>query len=81
VDSVSPCFIATFVFLIGARALVGNQNKRALKVGLSFCLAVFVAYLLFGLGLLTVLQVSGVAHTFSLLVGSIAFLTGILSLK
>jgi len=81
VDSISPCSIAILVFLIGARVLVANQKKRALKVGLSFCLSVFIAYLLFGLGLLTVIQVAGFSGIFSLLVGLFALLAGIFYLK
>lgn len=81
VDAVSPCSIAILVFLIGARVLVVNHKKRALKVGLAFCLSVFIAYFLFGLGLFTVVQVSGFSNAFSLLVGLIAVLAGILYLK
>jgi len=80
IDSLSPCSIAILVFLIGARALT-DQKKRILKVGLSFCLAVFVAYLLFGLGFLALVQVSGFSHIFSLLVGLVAILAGIFYLK
>jgi hypothetical protein len=43
VDSVSPCSIATLVFLIGARVLVANRRKRAMRVGLAFSLSVFIA--------------------------------------
>lgn len=81
VDAISPCSIAMLVFLIGARMLVANRRKRALKVGLTFCLSVFIAYFLFGLGLLTVVQVSGFSGTFSLLVGLVAVLSGIFYLK
>jgi cytochrome c biogenesis protein CcdA/glutaredoxin len=81
VDSINPCAIAILVFLIGARVLVTNQKKRALKVGLSFCLSVFVAYFLFGMGLLTVVQLGGFSGIFSLLVGLFAVLVGILSFK
>ena len=81
VDAISPCSIAILIFLIGARVLVANRRKRALNVGLAFCLSVFVAYFLFGLGLLTVVQVSGFSSIFSLLVGLVAVLAGIFYLK
>lgn len=81
VDAINPCSIAILVFLIGARVLISNQRKRALKVGLSFCLSIFIAYFLFGLGLLTVVQVSGFSGTFSMLVGLVALLSGIFYLK
>ena len=81
VDAISPCSIAILVFLIGARVLVANRRKKALKVGLAFCLSVFIAYFLFGLGLFTVVQVSGFSGIFSLLVGLVAVLAGIFYLK
>lgn len=81
VDAVSPCSIAILVFLIGARVLVADRRKRALKVGLAFCLSVFVAYFLFGLGLFAVVQVSGFSGIFSLLVGLVAVLAGVFYLK
>ena len=81
IDSISPCSIAILVFLIGARVLVADRRKRALKVGLAFCLSVFIAYFLFGLGLFTVVQVGGFSGIFSLLVGSVAVLAGVFYLK
>ncbi|MDH5450806.1 MAG: right-handed parallel beta-helix repeat-containing protein [Candidatus Bathyarchaeota archaeon] len=81
VDAISPCSIAILVFLIGARMLVANRRKRALKVGLAFCLSVFIAYFLFGLGLFTFVQVSGFSSIFSLLVGLVAVLAGVFYLK
>lgn len=81
IDSVSPCSITILVFLIGARVLVADRRKRALRVGLAFCLSVFIAYFLFGLGLFTVVQVSGFSSIFSLLVGLAAVLAGIFYLK
>ena len=81
VDSISPCSIAILVFLIGARVLGADHRKRALKVGLSFCLAVFLAYFLFGLGVLSIVQQAGFSGTFSLLAGLIAILAGIFYFK
>jgi|GEM_PF-200728 len=81
VDSINPCSIAILVFLIGARVLVSNRRKRALNVGLAFCLSVFIGYFLFGLGLFTFVQFSGFAGVFSLLVGLIAVLAGFFCLK
>ena len=80
-DSVNPCSIAILVFLIGARVLVTNQKKRALNVGLSFCLAVFIGYLLFGIGLLTAVQIGGLSGIFNLLVGSFTLIVGVFCLK
>ncbi|MGD8566341.1 MAG: MopE-related protein, partial [Candidatus Bathyarchaeota archaeon] len=81
VDAISPCSIAILVFLIGARVLVADRKKRALKVGLAFCLSIYIAYFLFGLGLFTVVQFSGFTNIFGFLVSLIAFSVGILYLR
>jgi cytochrome c biogenesis protein CcdA/thiol-disulfide isomerase/thioredoxin len=81
IDSVSPCSITILVFLIGARILTAKQKKRALKVGLSFCFAVFIGYLLFGLGLLSLVKVAGFSSIFTLFVGLVALLAGLFYLK
>ncbi|UCH70913.1 MAG: hypothetical protein JSV29_02760, partial [Candidatus Bathyarchaeota archaeon] len=81
VDAISPCSIAALVFLLGARVVAVNRRKRMLKVSLSFCLSVFIAYFLFGLGLYTVVQVSGFSDIFSLLVGLVALFAGIFYIK
>lgn len=81
VDSISPCSIAILVFLIGARVLVANQRRRVLRIGLAFCLSVFVTYFLFGLGLISFVQVGGFSNIFSMIVGLVAVLVGIFYLK
>jgi len=81
VDAANPCSIAILVFLIGVRGFVSDQRKRALRVGLAFCLSFFIAYLMFGLGLLAIVQVSGYSGLFRMLVGLIAILAGVLYLK
>lgn len=81
VDAVSPCSIAILVFLIGARVLVSGFRKRALKVGLAFCLSIFIGYFLFGLGLFNVIQFSGFSGLFSVAVGVVAVVVGLLYLK
>jgi glutaredoxin len=81
VDAISPCSLAILVFLIGARVLVSDFKKRALKVGLAFCLSIFIGYFLFGIGILNAIVSSGLSGIFSLLVGLIALSVGLLYLK
>jgi len=76
-DSVSPCSLAVFLFLIGVRPLVQDRRKRALKVGLAFMVSVYVTYTLFGFGLLSAIGIAGVSSAFSLIAGLIAVLVGI----
>ena len=81
VDAISPCSIAILIFLIGARVLTAKRKSRALKVGLAFCLSIYIAYFLFGLGLFTVVQFSGFSSAFGILVSLIAIIAGILYFK
>lgn len=81
IDSISPCSIAILAFLIGARVLVVNQKARALKIGLTFCLAMFIAYLLFGLGLFTIIQASGYSSVVSVIIGFFTVFVGVFYLK
>jgi cytochrome c biogenesis protein CcdA len=50
VDGVNPCAIATMIFLISFLATQKRSRREVLAIGLSFTAAVFVTYLLLGLG-------------------------------
>ena len=55
-DGINPCAFATIVFFISYMSLVGRGRKEMLVAGGAFAAAVFVTYLLLGLGLLKVLS-------------------------
>lgn len=52
VDSINPCAFATLIFLISYLAYVEYRRKNILWCGMAFTLAVFITYLLIGIGLL-----------------------------
>ena len=52
-DGINPCAFATIVFFISYMNLVGRGRKDMLTAGGAFTLAVFVTYLLLGLGTLS----------------------------
>ena len=52
-DGVNPCAFATIVFFISYMNLVGRGRKEMLIAGGAFALAVFVTYLLLGIGTLS----------------------------
>lgn len=81
IDAVSPCSIAILVFLIGVRILTSDKKKGALKVGLSFCLAVFISYSLFGFGLISLTQIGGFSTLFSFAASFFAIGVGFLYIK
>lgn len=52
VDGLNPCAFATIIFFVSYLAMVGRRGKEILLVGFSFTAAVFLTYLLVGLGVL-----------------------------
>jgi cytochrome c biogenesis protein CcdA len=50
VDGVNPCAIATMIFLISFLAVQKRKRSEILVIGMTFTAAVFVTYLLLGLG-------------------------------
>ncbi len=55
VDGVNPCAIATMIFLISFLATQKRKRFEVLVIGLSFTAAVFLTYLLLGIGAFRVL--------------------------
>ncbi len=50
-DGLNPCAFATIVFMVNLLILLGHSRRRILEIGLTYSIAVFVTYLLLGLGL------------------------------
>jgi len=80
VDSINPCAIAVLLILLGALVVSGDK-KRAFKAGLAFTLSVYVAYFLFGLGLFSALQISGLSFWFYKVIGFLAVIIGLANIK
>jgi cytochrome c biogenesis protein CcdA len=80
VDSINPCAIAVLLILLTALIAAG-ERKRALKAGLAFTASIYIAYFLFGLGLFSALQVTGLSFWFYKAVGFIAIAIGLANLK
>lgn len=83
-DGINPCAFATIVFFISYMNLVGRGRKEMLIAGGAFALAVFVTYLLVGLGTLSFMtylnQFSGVAKCVYLIAATVTFALAGLSL-
>ncbi len=56
IDGVNPCAFATIIFFITYLTFLGRKGKEILLVGVSFTIAVFITYLLIGLGVLKFFQ-------------------------
>jgi len=57
-DGVNPCAFTTLIFLISALAAAGRSRAQVLQIGLFFSTAVFITYLLIGLGFFQALRLS-----------------------
>ena len=57
-DGINPCAFTTLVFLISALAVAGRSRIQVLQIGLFFSIAVFVTYLLIGLGFFQAVRVA-----------------------
>jgi len=80
VDSINPCAIAVLLILLTALLAV-KQKRQALTTGLFFIGGLYLAYLILGLGLISVIQLSGLAGLFHKLIGALAIIIGLLNLK
>lgn len=83
VDSINPCAIGVLILLISTLLSLSHDKGRMLRVGLIYIVAVYIAYFVAGLGLLTVLQRLPVdlAQFIGMLVGGIVVILGFVELK
>jgi cytochrome c biogenesis protein CcdA len=68
IDGINPCAFATLIFFVSYLAFIGRKRKEILRVGIGFSGAVFITYLLIGLGILSFLQHFSLLPTFSRIV-------------
>src|SRR3989338_2023457 len=77
VDGINPCALTVIVFFISFLSLQGYKRRQLIIIGLSFISAVFLTYLILGLGIFSFLyRLKG----FLLLVKAFNLCIGILSL-
>jgi cytochrome c biogenesis protein CcdA len=62
-DGVNPCAFTTLVFLISALAVAGRSRIQVLQIGLFFSAAVFVTYLMIGLGFFQAIRLASAFPT------------------
>jgi len=83
-DGVNPCAFTTIVFFISFLSFVGYRRREMFFAGSSFALAVFITYLLIGLGIFRFLRAMGgfghIAYSINIIISALAFLLGLLSL-
>jgi cytochrome c biogenesis protein CcdA len=80
IDGINPCAFAVLIFLL-LSILSMESKRRILVVGSAYIGAVFVFYFLSGLGLFTLVQISGVSRWFSIIAAGLALAAGLLTLR
>jgi cytochrome c biogenesis protein CcdA/glutaredoxin len=56
IDGLNPCAFATLIFFISYLSFVGRKRHEVFWVGIGFSAAVFLTYLLIGIGILSFIQ-------------------------
>ena len=84
IDGINPCAFATIIFFISFLTFMGRSRKEIIIVGIFYTLAVFVTYLLLGIGAFKTLQTLSayaiVARIILYLTTALVFCLGVLSL-
>lgn len=78
-DSTNPCGLAVLAFLLLTMTTAGSR-KRILFTGGAFIAAMFLFHLLVGIGLFSIISLSGLSKAFSILGGLVALTFGLINL-
>jgi cytochrome c biogenesis protein CcdA len=81
VDAINPCAFAVLIVLLTTVLAQKGQTRRVLASGLAFSAAIFVSYLLMGLGVYQALASAHSTGLFTAVVGVLAILLGLFNLK
>lgn len=81
IDGINPCAFTVIVFFISFLALQGYRRRQLIAIGLAFIFAVFITYILIGVGLFSFLyEIKGfwlVVKIFNYTVGALSIILGI----
>jgi cytochrome c biogenesis protein CcdA/thiol-disulfide isomerase/thioredoxin len=78
IDSVNPCAFAVLVFLL-LSIITQESRRRVLAVGSAYIAAVFLFYLLSGIGLFTIVQQTGFSSVLFLGAAFLAIILGLVN--
>ncbi|MBS3115991.1 hypothetical protein J4421_00165 [Candidatus Woesearchaeota archaeon] len=81
VDSINPCAIGVLILLIGTLLALSKNKQKMLFVGIIYILAVYITYLLAGIGLLLFLQRFNLAEPIGIGVGILVIILGFIEIK
>ncbi len=84
IDGLNPCAFAVIVFFISFLSVYGYRRREIIYIGTFYCLAVFITYLLIGLGFFKFLYAIDkfyiAVKVFYYLVGGFCFVLGLLAI-
>jgi cytochrome c biogenesis protein CcdA len=80
-DGINPCAFAVLIFLLTFLLTVSKDKRRMIKAGIAYVVGVYVTYFLAGLGLLTVIHLTGFSGTAVKLAGGLAIIVGLINIK
>ncbi|NSW76600.1 MAG: hypothetical protein HPY68_07470 [Candidatus Atribacteria bacterium] len=84
-DGLNPCAFATIIFMVNLLLVLGHNRRRIVEVGTTYAVAVFVTYLLLGVGIFEVWRSLSVYQIISRVVygvmAGILIVLAVLSLK
>ena len=80
-DSFNPCAIAVLLIFISLMLTFEKSRKTILVLGITYIFAVYLTYLLIGLGLLRAVHVFNIPQYFTQFIGWALILWGVWSLK
>jgi len=77
-DGINPCALSVLALLLATLSNLGSR-RRILIGGLVYTSAVFLFYILAGLGILTIIDYSGFSGIFSVIAGIVAIAAGFIT--
>ncbi len=80
VDAINPCAFAVLIILMST-VLASGQRRRALLAGLAFATAIYISYLLMGLGIYQALSTAKLSGWFMKFIGVLAVVVGLFNIK
>lgn len=78
VDSINPCAIAVLILLIVYLLGIAKNKGRMLLAGVIYISAVYITYLLAGLGLLSAIHATGLSYYVYPIAAGVAIITGLI---
>ena len=78
-DGINPCAFAVLVFLL-VSLMASGPGKKVIISGLLYTSAVFIFYVMAGLGIMSIVGFSGLSFYFSIFAGIVAITAGLINI-